>query len=60
VASEIDFDSTLVRGTTELIRAILDEPGLDAWSVGPDDSLAYDADRINHAQEPPQPTLGSA
>jgi hypothetical protein len=47
VASEIDFDSTLVGGTTELISAILDEPGLDAWSVGPEDSLAYDADRIN-------------
>jgi hypothetical protein len=47
VASEIDFDSTLVGGTAELIRAILDEPGLDAWPVGPEDSLAYDADRIN-------------
>jgi hypothetical protein len=59
VASEIDFDSTLVGGTTELIRAILDEPGLDAWSVGPEDSLAYDADLINHVQQLPQPTLGS-
>lgn len=47
VASEIDFDSTLVGGTTELIRAILTAPGLDAWPVGPDDSLAYDADRVN-------------
>ena len=47
VASEIDFDSTLVGGTPELIQAILDAPGLDSWRVGPDDSLAYDADRIN-------------
>lgn len=47
VASEIDFDSTLVGGTNQLIEAILETPTLDAWPVGPDDSLAYDADHIN-------------
>jgi hypothetical protein len=47
VASEIDFDSTLVGGTTDLIGAILDDPALDAWPVEPDSSLAYDADNIN-------------
>lgn len=47
VASEIDFDSTLVGGTRELVDAILDAPELDSWPVAPDDSLAYDADRIN-------------
>jgi hypothetical protein len=47
LASEIDFDSTLVGGSSELIDTILDAPELDAWPVGPDDSLAYDADRIN-------------
>jgi len=47
VASEIDFDSTLVGGSTDLIRDVLDAPGLDAWAVGPDDSLAYDADHVN-------------
>lgn len=47
LASEIDFDSTLVGGTSELVRAILAEPGLDAWPLRPEDSLAYDADRIN-------------
>jgi hypothetical protein len=47
VASEIDFDSTLVGGTTDLIRAIVNAPGLDAWPIGPDDSLAFDADRVN-------------
>lgn len=52
VASEIDFDSTLVAGTTDLIGAILDEPRLDAWPVGPEDSLAYDADRINPIPRP--------
>jgi hypothetical protein len=44
---EIDFDSTLVGGSTELIQAILDTPTLDAWNVGPDNSLACDADTIN-------------
>jgi hypothetical protein len=47
VASEIDFDSTLVGGTTDLVGAILDSPGLDAWPVEPDSSLACDADKIN-------------
>ena len=47
VASEIDFDSTLIGGSTELVDAILQAPELDAWSVQPDDSLAHDADRLN-------------
>jgi hypothetical protein len=47
LASEIDFDSTLVGGTAELIEAVLETPTLDAWPVGPNDSLAYDADQIN-------------
>jgi hypothetical protein len=47
VASEIDFDSTLLGGTTELVNAILQTPGLDAWSVQPHDSLAHDADQFN-------------
>ena len=47
VASEIDFDSTLVGGTTELIEAISQEPTLESWPVEPDDSLAFDGDRVN-------------
>ncbi len=47
VASEIDFDSTLVGGGEDLIAAILASPDLEAWRVGPDSSLASDADRIN-------------
>jgi hypothetical protein len=46
-ATELDFDSTLVGGTTKLINRILDAPALDAWPVEADDSLAADADRIN-------------
>jgi hypothetical protein len=47
VASEIDFDSTLVGGPARLVDAILHTPALDAWPVTVDDSLANDADEIN-------------
>ncbi len=53
VASEIDFDSTLLGGTRKLCQAVLDEPGLDAWPVEPHDSLAYDADKINRTAATP-------
>ena len=35
LASEIDFDSTLVGGSSELIETILGDSKLDAWLVGP-------------------------
>ncbi len=47
VASEIDFDSTVVGGSEMLIEALLDADGLETWRVEPDDSLACDADTIN-------------
>jgi hypothetical protein len=47
VATEIDFDSTLVAGSHELIAGVLGNPRLEAWTVDPDDSLAYDADTLN-------------
>ncbi len=47
VASEIDFDSTLLGGTTELVDAILQTPEFDAWPVQPGASLAHDADQFN-------------
>ena len=47
VASEIDFDSTLVAGSASLIEAIVESRLFEAWRVGPDDSLAADADRVN-------------
>lgn len=57
VASEIDFDSTLVGGPVRLIDAILNTPELDAWPITADDSLAYDADEINQvvSRARPQP-----
>jgi hypothetical protein len=47
VASEIDFDSTLVGGSVELVEAIIRHPMLDAWAIEPQDSLAADADKVN-------------
>lgn len=47
VASEIDFDSTLVAGTPQLIEAVLRSPALDAWPVRPEDSLRSDGDHVN-------------
>ena len=47
VASEIDFDSTIVGGTTDLIADVLHRDDLEAWPVRPDDSLAWDGDTIN-------------
>jgi hypothetical protein len=47
VASEVDFDSTLVGGNAELIEAIVKSPGLEAWHVKPTDSLTADADKVN-------------
>jgi hypothetical protein len=47
VATEIDFDSTLIGGSAQLIEQVLAEPALDAWPVNPDDSLAADGDHIN-------------
>lgn len=46
-ASEIDFDSTLLGGTLEVVNAILQAPQFDSWPVQPDDSPAHDADRFN-------------
>jgi hypothetical protein len=47
VASEVDFDSTLVGGTANLIDAIVQSPELEAWQVEPTDSLTADADKVN-------------
>jgi hypothetical protein len=44
VASEVDFDSTLVGGNATLIEAIVKSPELEAWQVEPTDSLAAGAD----------------
>jgi hypothetical protein len=50
VASEIDFDSTLVAGSDGLIAEITGHPELEAFAVRPTDDLALEGDQIN-----PQP-----
>ena len=47
LASEIDFDSTLIAGSAELIEAVLAAPGLEAWQVTEDDDLGFFADTLN-------------
>lgn len=47
VATDIDFDSTLVGGSESLAEEILSRPEFEAFPIGPSDSLAWDADRIN-------------
>lgn len=47
VASEIDFDSTLVGCTAATAAQILGDGRLEAYPVSPDDSLQFDADSIN-------------
>ncbi|MBS1883227.1 MAG: hypothetical protein JSS97_09745 [Actinobacteria bacterium] len=51
VASEIDFDSTLVGGTVEMARSILEDERFEAFEVGPEDLLTWNADKVN----PPLP-----
>lgn len=51
VASEVDFDSTLVGGSADLIGAVVESPSLEAWQVEPTTSLAEDADKINVVHE---------
>jgi hypothetical protein len=53
VATEFDFDSTLVGGSRELIDAILSSSELEAWEVDPAVSLQEDADKINPVPDPP-------
>jgi hypothetical protein len=47
VATEIDFDSTLVAGSEELVEEITNHPELEAFTVGPTDDLSHAGDEIN-------------
>lgn len=48
LASEIDFDSTLVAGSADLIRVLCADPGLEAVTVRPETDLTWFADTVNH------------
>lgn len=47
VVSEVDWDSTVVGGSRELIADVLAAPGLDAVALPPDADLSWDGDREN-------------
>ena len=47
VATEVDFDSTLVGGSRALVDAVLADETIEAFEVSPADSLASDADEVN-------------
>jgi hypothetical protein len=47
LATEIDFDSTLVAGTRALIHELLQTPGLEVLPIGTDADLTRDGDVLN-------------
>jgi hypothetical protein len=49
LATEIDFDSTLIAGSTDLVEAVLSASDLEAWRVQEGDDLTAFADVINAA-----------
>lgn len=58
VATEVDFDSTLVAGSTALVDAVLADPDLEAYPVDTGDTLTIDGDTVNVRPSPlPDPQL---
>lgn len=47
LVSEVDFDSTIVGGTPELIHALTHDPRLEALAIPADADLTWDGDPIN-------------
>ena len=47
IVSEIDWDSTVVGGSEELISALLNDDRLEAWRLPAESLLTADADEIN-------------
>jgi len=52
VVSELDAPSTYVGGSAELVRAILDEPRLEAVPSDPTHRFDWEGDRINTPEGP--------
>lgn len=52
VASEVDFDSTLVGGSRELVEALVAASGLEVYEVEPGTSLASFSDKLNPVPKP--------
>lgn len=47
LVTEVDFDSTIVAGTPELVRALCTDPRLEAFALRADADLTWTGDRIN-------------
>jgi hypothetical protein len=47
MVTEVDYDSTIVGGTPELVRALAADPRLEAVPVAADTSLTWDSDEVN-------------
>jgi hypothetical protein len=47
VASEVDFDSTLVGGNRGLVEALIAAPGFEVYEVTPDTKLTAFSDKLN-------------
>jgi hypothetical protein len=50
IATEVDFDSTLIGGSLELIQEFLSSDGISVLRVGPEDSFTADADHVNSVE----------
>ena len=50
LATEIDFDSTLVAGTRALVRELVQTPGLEVLPIPTDANLTWDGDVLNHPE----------
>jgi hypothetical protein len=53
VASEIDWDSTIVAGRRELIAAVLADPAFEAFEVDERADLTWDGDALNPPRREP-------
>ena len=53
VASEVDFDSTVIGGSRSLVDALLDAPGLEVLEVTPETKLTAFSDKLNRVSETP-------
>lgn len=47
MATEIDYDSTLIAGSLSLVRELIETPGLEVHQIHPDADLSSNGDRIN-------------
>nr|WP_201470581.1 hypothetical protein [Microbacterium hydrocarbonoxydans] len=47
LVTEVDYDSTIVAGTTELIAALCADEHLEAFSIGENADLTWNADEVN-------------